>query len=795
MKEELAMKDIFDWEIDFNDIKIRTAYALNLCTVSVSQIIDYDDVIVLEQEYETILNNLNIEMMPKDESLLKILKQLLDTITFFRIQEGDKKFIERDYQNKMKNAIWSAIPNVGVIFGGGDRKTLAITLASQIGIGYMNYRKNKALIEDEKERKMWQLQRAAIEQFNGLRRELFDTAWRLVDAYDLPDEYRLTEHQVKQYNEILMDTDVYRRFERLNTIKKYFIAYPQFWYFFGNTANELARQVRKDDVNYYLNIAKACYEVFVREFKACNLLRENQVASACALEYIDLLDGSIPETKEKIQELIEFAEEMSGGANDVFELCAFSYLKIGKQDKAAVLLRRLVNEGYNRIVNAQLLSGYYVSLYISGNKNAEKDYRYLQERINEKYLFPFMEENIIEKLGDGVDEYITSSFLQNQKEILIEKFGLVIDLFRKKYLCLFNRCIPVPMNKSYTNEYYDESLDSFAARKMDGMALKNKVGILNYVSQLQECDYPYNYLLVLNDMLNTIFTLDCVQGGENKLLKCLSDAVLKERNILKLFRDKIEDVSKFTAETYNEMIEVSFDDFTREFFENLLTYSSAYIAMKKDIISMNNAEKNLRDFCVQQGFSTPEVLFENADNIKKIPEIKKQYLGIELIDEGVLTSEVNNHFSEVFDKIAVYAEYICIDHNCCRFILSGDEEFDRYFIRLGALNNREIRRKTVAIIDDNTAKDNDILFTTEGIIQIVRGKMKVNIPYDEIKINDEKNSIILRQQYNNPNINMCMLIKIITALRSKKYMEVKGMKGAFELKKALNEKLKDFNIL
>lgn len=791
MREELMVKEIFGLEIDFNDIKIRTAYALNLCTVSVSQIIDYNDLIVLEQEYETILNNLNIEMMPKDESLLKILKQLLDTITFFRIQEVDKKFIERDYQNKMKNAIWSAIPNIGVIFGGGDRKALAFTLASQIGIGYMNYRKNKAYIEDERERNQWRLQRAAIEQFNGLRRELFDTAWRLVDAYDLPDEYRLTEYQVKQYNEILMDADIYRRFERLNTIKKYFIAYPQFWYFFGNTANELARQVNSVDADYYLNIAKACYEVFIREFRTCKLLRENQVASACALEYIDMLDGSIPGTKEKIEELIEFAEEMSGGANDVLQLCAFSYLKIGKQDKAAVLLRRLVNESYNKIVNAQLLSGYYVSLYISGNTSVERDYRYLKERINEKYLFPLMQKDVIEKSGDEAEESITSNFLQKQKEILTDKFGLVIDLFRKKYLCMFNRCIPVPTNKSYTDEYYDESLDSFAARKMDGIVLKNKVGLLKYVSQLQECDYPYNYLLVLNDMLNTIFTLDCIQGGENDFLKCLSDAVVEKRNILKSFRDKIEGESEFTAETYNQMIEVSFDDFTRDFFEKLLTYSSAYIAMKKDIISMNYAENNLRDFCVKQGFSSPEELFENADNIKIIPEIKKQYLGIELIDDGVLTSEVNSHFREIFDKVSVYAKNICSDESCCQCILSGEEEFERYFIRLGESNHREIRRKTVAIIDDSTAKDNDILFTTEGITQIIKGKLKENIPYDKIKINNEKSSIILRQKYYNPNINMDILIKIIGTLRSKKYMEIKRTKGTSELRKALNEKMQD----
>ena len=59
----------------------------------------------MEQEYEAILNNLNLEQMPKDEALLTVLKQILDTITFFRIQEGDKRMLEKSYQQKVKNAI------------------------------------------------------------------------------------------------------------------------------------------------------------------------------------------------------------------------------------------------------------------------------------------------------------------------------------------------------------------------------------------------------------------------------------------------------------------------------------------------------------------------------------------------------------------------------------------------------------------------------------------------------------------------------------------------------------------
>lgn len=169
--------------------KRKAAYALNLCTVSVSQIIDYEDLNILEQEYEMILNNLNLENFPKDEVLLSILKQILDTITFFRIYEGDKKMLDKKYQHKMKNAIWNAIPNFTFV-AGGNPWAFAISGIAAVGMGYMNYRKEKAKISLEKEEAQWQLQKSAIEQFNGLRRELFDTAWRLSDKYGFKDEYR-----------------------------------------------------------------------------------------------------------------------------------------------------------------------------------------------------------------------------------------------------------------------------------------------------------------------------------------------------------------------------------------------------------------------------------------------------------------------------------------------------------------------------------------------------------------------------------------------------------------------------
>lgn len=83
----------------------------------------------------------------------------------------------------------------------------------------MNYRREKAHVGLEKEAEELKLRITAIEQFHAIRRELFSTAWHLSDVYQMNDEYRLTEKQIEQYNQILMDTNEIRRFERLESIK------------------------------------------------------------------------------------------------------------------------------------------------------------------------------------------------------------------------------------------------------------------------------------------------------------------------------------------------------------------------------------------------------------------------------------------------------------------------------------------------------------------------------------------------------------------------------------------------
>ena len=373
--------------------QLRAAYALNLCTVSVAQIIDYNDIGILMQEYDNILNNLNMEAIPKNNALREALVQILDTIKLCKISEGDRKLIDSEYQNRMKNAVWSAVPHLGLIFATGNPIAIAMNLATQVGIGYMNYRRNRAEYQQGQEKEYWQIQKSKLDMFSNLQQMLFETAWRLADTFNFPDEYRLTDQQVHEYNNALLEDNPIKRYNNLDFMKDKFKAYPHFWYQMGSTANSIYRSENLDISDsmrtMYKERAIECFEHY-RNLNKFNLLRHDAITSAWALEYIDLLDLNDENDRAKARELLGEAEAHAGNANDALELCAYADLKLGCYDDAVRLFKTLVNRDYNAEVNARILS----ALLIYNSRDPEKrdnalfEYAQLPMITKQQYLLP-----------------------------------------------------------------------------------------------------------------------------------------------------------------------------------------------------------------------------------------------------------------------------------------------------------------------------------------------------------------------------------------------------------------------
>lgn len=754
--------------------KIRAAYALNLCTVSVSQIIDYDDVNVLEQEYETILNNLNLENMPKDEALLNILKQILDTVSFFRIQEGDKKFIDKEYQQKMKNAIWSSVPNFGLIVAGGNPFTMVVSLASQIGIGYMNYRKTKAENELERERQEWQLQRAAIEQLNGLRRELFDASWRLADKYSFPDEYRLTERQISQYNDILMDVNSMRRYERLNSIKENFSAYPSFWYHFGHAANLVAQRAfsesELDIYAKYRHLAISHFDKYMQN-NQYSLLRENQITSSCALEYIDLLDTD--KDKDKIKELLNCAVKMSGRQCDILQLCALAQLRIGDKKEATVLLKYLVNENYNAVTNAQFLSVLYACNILENNDtNSEIDYKILKSRIPEELLFPIP--NGIESLEQSKRE-----FTEKQQTILYQRYVYVLLKYYEKCSIKFNKAIPVPNpNKKYYDSFFSDAQDKREERLNQYKALfSNKTKAEEYFIRCADTNFTSVYLDTLNEMVNDIETLlpDSINKKEeliSSLVEAIKSKIEEKKDIINTFQTSFNSKNRSLSfeQVHNLFLDLSFITFTSEFMEILDKSIKEHVFELDNMFLFSQEETTLKSFCINHNIP----VFRDVISLDEFDDYNPQkvYFSSELLGGMAFERTKTLTLAKTMANCVVSKiEEIITDSNSkTHFYVKWDNRatanYKKYLERKKKYNSRELNDSIYAILCNDAAGGRDLIFTVDGIIfDRIFTKILSKTAYNDVEISDDRKILkIGDNEYKNNNININALYELIQDL-------------------------------
>lgn len=717
--------------MEYTKEQIKAAYALNLCTVSVSQIIEYEDLQIMEQEYEAILNNLNLEQIPKDEALLKILKQILDTITYFRIEDGDKQFLDKEYQQKMKNAIWSAVPNIGMIVASGDPVAMAVSLASQVGIGYMNYRKTKAEAQLQLEKDRWQLERTAIEQFNGLRRELFDTAWRLSAAHNFPDRLRLTERQIKQYNAILMDTDLLRKYQRLTVIRDAFLAYPPFWYHYGNTANAIAHSelaISDSTRNQYRIQAK---EHFM-QYRAANdhgLLREDPVSASCALELIDLLDTV--SDHELILKLAQEAITYSGGSNDVLQLVAITYLRLNESHYAAEVLRQLVNEQYNTVLNAQLLSSIYVAQYLhEPTEGVKTSYEILSNQVGTDYLYPM-------PLQSGANlAQIESEFLATQKRVLWGKYCQTIQNLIQKYVIRFCRIIPVPdRSKTYPDSYFLGSVDAIQIRKYDlSKVFSNRRKREMYCEILREADISYSILDLLNELFDACCSLDVMTDSvQSELFALIADDIVQSNEKINDFQRKLE-IGDINMMDIDSLLHLSLATFTGRFFERLVAESHRFVDNLHEMREFAAAEENLSVFCAVANLPEPAVrLNTNSTEAELTPRKKRRFDDRLLGKEEVIERSDLIAARDMKALIESFAEKIVIDPLVANIYFDGSTDIKEYF-KKHKLTSNVLFSNTLAVLDDLTEKgDYDLMFTTYGIVPVKSGVTRPVVKYSQVK--------------------------------------------------------------
>lgn len=316
--------------------------ALNMATVSINRILSTQDRIVLDQEYTSIMNNLNLGNIRPDSDIMDLYRKILDTISQKRLRAEEAEFLQARYDEEMKDRLSEAISavadsgaelviNAGTSLLTGNVYGFLGGLASGVRSGYFIYQDNSSEIRDNIKQDMWRLKAEEISGMNEMQKQLLTSSWNLLNQYKLPDSVRLVETAIKDFYQALESTNASQRLRMLRALENDFRAYPPYWFYRAKAARESGS----------LEEGNKCLDEFDRAWRP--VLRQDPfMLEVCKYRIHDLLvsDKPVVEIRAEIVKYLNIASAhtpRSDWADNLF--IGTVYFALGEREKAIACVR------------------------------------------------------------------------------------------------------------------------------------------------------------------------------------------------------------------------------------------------------------------------------------------------------------------------------------------------------------------------------------------------------------------------------------------------------------------------
>ena len=178
------------------------------------------------------------------------------------------------------------------------------------------------------------------------------------------------------------------------------------------------------------------------------------------------------------------------------------------------------------------------------------------------------------------------------------------------------------------------------------------------------------------------------------------------------------------------------------------------------------AQTNLTRFCNKEDIEIPELLYLHKDDVQEKPEEIVWFTPELLSEKAVMQNERVKKNGEMVRRIQQDMEKIVTNPEVVEFYTQEDVRMNRYFYNKALQKSLAIRTSTLAVLDDRARSDCDLMFTTSGIMPVIRGHVKKTIPYQEITWsgNTRKKELRIGSRFSSDNLDMDALYELIQAL-------------------------------
>ena len=208
---------------------LLTMSALNMAIASIHRIISSEDRLVLDREYDSIINNLRIGELNSDSELMKLYQKILKVIQNGRLRDEKRKKIESEcYVQKHKSIKEILVENIITNFKINPVmwvEKLAVSSAAE----YFTQRKKSDERSQNNDDEQAGLKHDELKEYGELQCELVDSL-RLLRQYNLPDDYRLTSKALDNFSAAMNESDPSKRNRMLKYLEDDFAMYPPYWF-------------------------------------------------------------------------------------------------------------------------------------------------------------------------------------------------------------------------------------------------------------------------------------------------------------------------------------------------------------------------------------------------------------------------------------------------------------------------------------------------------------------------------------------------------------------------------------
>ncbi len=326
----------------------HTMLALNMAIVSIHKIANTQDRIVLDQEYNTIINKLALGNIEDDYEIKALYTELMTFITGRLLRNEEAQRFRERYNRREQRQVIDSLSGVRA-YGGSLWSwlgSLAVSCVSQ----YFDYQNSKAELLEGLDDELWQLRKEDIEDCNELQVKLLDSSWTLLRKYNLPDEYRLTQDKLGIFFRAVNESDPSKRLRmlRVRNVERNFQVYPPYWFYRARAAQDSGNDEE----------ASKCYEKFNEVWRP--VLREDPYKLEAAKYRVrELVRNGAPSaevTKEIKNQLEVVRNNLQDGdwSNNLF--VGVAYFALGEKDEGINCVEANVMFEFEREISGKILS-------------------------------------------------------------------------------------------------------------------------------------------------------------------------------------------------------------------------------------------------------------------------------------------------------------------------------------------------------------------------------------------------------------------------------------------------------